>query len=111
MDNFQLWTPIAVAYLTILCQVLRTAFVLHHYQTTNDYAHNLDTQTHSCSELSPTPIAIATKCYKTGARVKRTLTGMLTFLNISAPRRASSRAISCGVVTKTAPVHIGKQLH
>ena len=41
-----------------------------------------------------------------GTRAKRKLTGMLTFLNISAPRRASSRAMSWGVVTKTAPIHI-----
>lgn len=31
------------------------------------------------------------------------VTGTLTFLNISAPLRASSRAMSCGVDTMTAP--------
>lgn len=31
------------------------------------------------------------------------ITGTLTFLNISAPLRASSRAMSCGVDTMTAP--------
>ena len=33
-------------------------------------------------------------------------TGMLTFLNISAPLLASIRARSCGVVTITAPVQV-----
>lgn len=38
-----------------------------------------------------------------GFKASAQITGTLTFLNISAPLRASSRAKSCGVDTMTAP--------
>lgn len=37
------------------------------------------------------------------SETERRVTGTFTFLNISAPLRASSRAMSCGVDTMTAP--------
>lgn len=64
----------------------------------------------SCSAPGPEPAgrrdgAHAAACPTLGMRIKASaqITGTLTFLNISAPLRASSRARSWGVDTMTAP--------
>lgn len=77
-------------------------------------AHTWDTGRRSCSEPDRGPAARGRPSPTAFWKVQTTtlgfhITGTLTFLNISAPLRASSRAMSWGVDTMTAPETTQKQ--